>query len=166
VIQLGQAVRERGCVLFSLGPPGAAAAAAGRLAVADLGGVLGGLRDQGLRGDCLAWVHGCEAVDRPALAALLGLGPATGTAVLLSTASPAAAASLAPAAGLIVAAGPADAVLAGQLAGQAGFRTEGGHRDAAAVLRGQAGDEFAIIARGARFQPGCQSVPAAWAGPR
>jgi hypothetical protein len=166
LIQLGQAVRERSCVLFSLGPPGAAAAAAGRLAVADLCAVLGRLRDQGLRGDGLAWVHGCEVADRPGLAALLGLGPATGTAVLLSTASPAAAASLAPAAGVVVAGGPADPVLAGQLAGQAEFRAEGGHRDAATVLRGQAGDEFTIIRHGARFQPGCQSVPAAWAGPR
>jgi hypothetical protein len=166
VIQLGQAVRDRSCVLFSLGPPSAAAAAAGRLAVADLCAVLGGLRDRGLRGDSLAWVHGCDAVDRPGLAALLGLGPATGTAVLLSTAHPAAAARLAPAAGLVVAGGPADPVLAGQLAGQAQFRTEGAQQDAAAVLRGQAGNEFAVIARGARFQPGCQSVPAAWAGLR
>ena len=129
----------------------------------DLTTVLAGLRDRDLRGDSLAWVHGCEAVDRPGLAALLGLGPATGTAVLLSTASPAAAASLAPAAGLVVSSGPVDPVLAGRLAGLAEFRAEGGHRAAAEALRGQAEDEFAIIARGSRFQPGCRTVPAAWA---
>jgi hypothetical protein len=163
LIQLGQAVRDRSCVLLSLGPPGEATALAGRLAVADLTAVLTGLRDQDLRGDSLAWVHGCEAVDRSALAALLGLGPATGTAVLLSTASPAAAASLAPAAGLIVSSGPADPALAGRLAGLAGSRADGSHEVAAATLRGQDEDEFAIIARGSRFQPDCRSVPAAWA---
>jgi hypothetical protein len=166
LIQLGQAMRDRSCVLFSLGPPGEAAAMAGRLAVADLTAVLTGLRDQDLRGDCLAWVHGCEAVDRPGLAALLGLGPVTGTAVLLSTASPAAAASLAPAAGLVVSSGPVDPVLAGRLAALAEFRADDGHRAAVEALSGQDEDEFAIIARGPRFQPGCRSVPAAWAGLR
>jgi hypothetical protein len=163
VIQLGQAVQDRSCVLFSLGPGGEAAAMTGRLAVADLTTVLSGLRDRSLRGDGLAWVHGCEAVDRPSLAALLGLGSVTGTAVLLSTASPAAAASLAPAAGLVVSSGPVDPVLAGRLAGRAEFRADGGQRAAAAALCGQGDDEFAIIARGSRFQPGCRSVPAAWA---
>jgi hypothetical protein len=163
VIRLGQAVRERSCVLFSLGLGGEAAAMAGRLAVADLTTVLSGLRDQGLHGDVLAWVHGCEAVDRPSLAALLGLGPATGTAVLLSTASPAAAASLAPAMGLVVSSGPVDPVLAGRLAGLAPFREEGGQQAAAEALRGQDEDEFALITRGSRFRPDCRSVPAAWA---
>jgi hypothetical protein len=136
---------------------------AGRLAVADLTTVLSELRDQGLRGDCLAWVHGCEAVDRPSLAALLALGPATSTAVLLSTASPAAAASLAPAAGLVVPSGPVDPVLAGRLAALAGIRDDDGERAAAQALRAQQEDEFAIITRGAGFRPGCRSVPAAWA---
>jgi len=163
LIGLGQAVRDRSCVLFSLGPGGEAAAMTGRLAVADLTAVLRGLRDRNLRGDGLAWVHGCEPVDRPSLATLLGLGSATGTTVLLSTASPAAAASLAPAAGLVVSSGPVDPVLAGRLAGQAEFRADGGHRAAVEALRGQDKDEFTIIARGSRFQPGCRSVPAAWA---
>jgi hypothetical protein len=190
VIRLGQAVRDRSCALFSLGPGGEAAAMAGRLAVADLTATLAGLRDQELRGDCLAWVHGCEAIDRPSLIALLGLGAATGTAVLLSTASPAAAASLAPAAGLVVSSGPADQVLAERLAAAADLRAAGRARGAgwapgagrpagagraardgwagspeaaAEALRGQAEDEFAIIAPGARFRPGGRSVPAAWA---
>jgi hypothetical protein len=184
VIRLGQAVRDRSCVLFSLGLGGEAAAMAGRLAVADLTTVLTGLRDEELRGDCLAWVHGCEAIDRPSLAALLALGPATRTAVLLSTSSPAAAASLAPAAGLIVPSGPVDPVLAGRLAGLAASRVpgaagrtgrageKGGAGDrgwagdqaaAAEILRGQGEDQFAIISRAAGLQPDCRSVPAAWA---
>jgi hypothetical protein len=162
-IRLGEAVRDRSCVLFSPGPEAEAAAMVGRLAIADLTTVLAGLRDQGLRGDCLAWVHGCEAVDRPSLAALLALGPVTGTAVLLSTASPAAAASLAPAADLIVSGGPADPVLAGRLAALAGFRDDDGERAAAQALRGQREDEFAMITRGSAFRPGCRSVPAAQA---
>jgi hypothetical protein len=163
VIRLDQAVRDRSAALFSLGPGDEAAAMAGRLVVADLTTVLSGLRDQHLRADCLAWVHGCEAVDRPSLAALLGLGPATGTAVLLSTGSAAAAASLARAAGVVVSSGPADALLAGRLGELAEFRGQGGQLGAAAALRGQDEDEFAIISRGTRFQPGCRSVPAAWA---
>jgi hypothetical protein len=163
VLRLGQAVRDRGCALFSLGPAGEAAAMAGRLAVADLAAVLAGLRDQGLRGDCLAWVHGCEAIDRPSLAALLGLGAATSTAVLLSTASPAAAASLAPAAGLIVAGGPVEQGLAGRLAALPAFSGEDRRQAAAQALRWQAEDEFAIIERGGRLRPAGRSVPAAWA---
>jgi hypothetical protein len=62
-----------------------------------------------------------------------------------------------------VSSGPVDLVLAGRLAGLAGFRADGGHRAAAEALSGQDEDEFAIIARGSRFQPGCRSVPAAWA---
>jgi hypothetical protein len=162
-IRLGQAVRDRSCVLFSPGPRTDATVMAGRLAVADLAAVLSGLRDHDLRADCLAWVHGCEAVDRPSLSALLGLGPATGTAVLLSTASAEAAASLAPAAGLVVSSGPVDPVLAGRLAALAEFRAETGQQAAAEMLRAQDEDEFAIIARGSRFQPGCRTVPAAWA---
>ena len=164
VIRLGQAVRDRSCVLFSPGRGGEASAMAGRLAVADLTTVLTGLRDQELRGDCLAWVHGCEAIDRPSLAALLGLGPATRTAVLLSTSSPAAAASLAPDAGLVVSGGPAGPALAERLAGLAGpGLPDRAGPPAADTLRAQHEDEFTIITRGAGFQPGCRSVPAALA---
>ncbi|MGH3273704.1 MAG: hypothetical protein ACRDNZ_05180, partial [Streptosporangiaceae bacterium] len=166
VIRLDQAIRDRGCVLFSLGPGAEAASMTGRLAVADLATVLSGLRGQQLRADCLAWVHGCEAVDRPSLAGLLALGPATGTAVLLSTASSAAAASLAPAAAVVVPRGPVDQQLARQLAGLAAFRDDRGEQVAADALRWQDEDEFAIITRGSRFQGGCRPVPAAWARPR
>jgi hypothetical protein len=162
VLRLGQAVRDRGCALFSLGPPGEAAAMVGRLAVADLAAVLAGLRDQRLQADCLAWIHGCELIDRPSLAALLSLGPSTGTAVLLSTASPAAAASLAPAAGLTVAAGPVEMALATRLAGLAPLT--GDDRQAAAeALHWQDEDEFAIVERGTALRPDGHSVPAAWA---
>ncbi len=162
VLRLGQAVRDRGCALFSLGPPSEAAAMVGRLAVADLAAVLAGLRDQRLQADCLAWVHGCELIDRPSLAALLGLGAATSTSVLLSTASPAAAASLAPAAGLTVAAGPVEAGLAARLAGLA-VLTGDARQAAAEALQWQDEDEFAIVERGAALRPDGRSVSAAWA---
>jgi hypothetical protein len=55
--------------------------------------VLASWRDLRLRGDTLAWIHGCEAADRAVLAELLGLGPQTGTGLLLSTSADAPAAA-------------------------------------------------------------------------
>jgi hypothetical protein len=147
--RIGPVLRDRGCVLFSLGAAGEAAAMAGRLAVADLTAVLAGLREQQLRADCLAWVHGCDGADRSSLAALLKAGPEAGTAVLLSTASPAAAASLAPDSGTVVAVGPVDQGLAERLAGP----------DAPA-LQWQDEDEFAIAGPGTPFRPGGRLAPA------
>jgi hypothetical protein len=167
-VSVGQAARDRGVVLFTLDGPREQAAMVARLAVADLTAVLAGLRDLGLRGDGVAWIHGCESLTRPALAGLLALGPVTGTAVVLSTASAAAAASLAGAARLVVTGGPADQELAARLAGQAPFRNEDGPQGAAAeLLRWQDEDEFAIIGRGPRpwLRPACRSVPIAWARP-
>lgn len=161
-LSFSHAVRARTCALLSLGPGTATAAMAGRLAVADLAAVLAGLRAEQLRADCLAWVHGCEMVDRATLAGLLGLGGKVGTAVLLSTASPAAAASLAPAAGTVLTSGPADQAVAARLAGLAAFAAEDDGRAAAETLRWQDEDEFAIIRRGAGFRPACRTVPAAW----
>jgi hypothetical protein len=63
----------------------ARSAADAQPAVAALANVLASLRDVALRGDCLVWIAGCEAVDDRTLRTVLGLGPATGTAVLLST---------------------------------------------------------------------------------
>jgi hypothetical protein len=97
----GRAIRGRSVVLVPAHQPDAA-----RQAVSDLVGTLTGLRELGLRGDCLAWVSGCEAADVSRLSALLALGHATGTAVLLSTTSPGIAAELAVLAGLVVASGP------------------------------------------------------------
>lgn len=167
-VSVGQAVRERGVVLFSLdrGVHAGAAAMVGRLAVADLAAVLRGLRELHLRGDCLAWIHGGEVVHRQSLAGLLEAGPATGTAVVFSTASATAAASLAPAARLVMTGGATDRALAARLAELAAFRGEGSQHARAELLRWQDEDEFAVIARGPRprFQPGCRSVPGPWAG--
>ncbi len=85
--QVGLAIRGRSVLLVS-GDYGANTPASLRLgqqAVAGLLAVLQELRDLGLRGDCLAWISGCEAVPVNVLAQLTDVGPATGTAVLLST---------------------------------------------------------------------------------
>jgi hypothetical protein len=166
-VALGRAVRDRDCVLFSLGPEPdpAASGMAGRLAVADLAAVLGDLAEQGLRGDCLAWVHGCEAAAPAVLDRLLAAGPATGTAVALSTGSAAAAARLAGTAGVLVSSGPTEPRLAARLAELAPFRQESSRQELADVLSGQDEDHFAVIARlprlAARLQPECRSVPRA-----
>jgi hypothetical protein len=75
-------------------------------AVTDLVCALSSLRELGLRGDCLAWIIGCEAADVSSLRDLLTLGPVTGTAVVLSTTSAGLAADLAAVAALSVASGP------------------------------------------------------------
>jgi hypothetical protein len=164
IVSLGQVVRDRGGAAFSLdcASHGVPAAMIGRLAVADLAAVLRDLRDQQLRADCVAWVHGCEQASRPALAELAALGPLTGTTVVLSTASAAAAASLAPAAGVVVTAGPADPELASQVAALAELRDEGARQAVADLLCWQGEDEFAVLTRGRqrRFQPACRSVAA------
>jgi hypothetical protein len=90
------------------GSAGAGAAGAGaaaeREAASDavrvLLGVLGDLRALGLRADCLACVSVCDGVEPRLLAELLQLGPATGTAVILSTTSATTTAGLAPVAGV------------------------------------------------------------------
>ena len=168
-VSVGQAVRDRGGVVFSLdrAAHGEPAAMVGRLAIADLVAVLSDLREQQLRADCLAWVHGCEGATRQSLADLTALGPRTGTVLLLSTGSAAAAARLAPAAHVVVAAGPVDEALATRLAELVPVRDERSRPAVADLLRWQDEDEFAVLARGPRrrFQPACRSVPAPWAGP-
>jgi hypothetical protein len=84
--QVGLAIRGRSVLLVSgdsavqsPGTPEGTGAVAGLLAV------LASLRDLRLRGDCLAWITGCEGVATDVLTQLTGLGPVTGTAVLLST---------------------------------------------------------------------------------
>lgn len=80
--------------------------AAAQHAVTDLVNALTSLRELGLRGDCLAWITGCEAADVSRLRELLALGPATGTAVVLSASSPDLVADLARVTGLVIACGP------------------------------------------------------------
>jgi hypothetical protein len=169
-ISVGRAVRERGGVAFSLDgrAPDGPAAMVGRLAVADLAAVLRGLSELRLRGDGLAWIHGCEAVAPQILTELMTVGEATGTAVLLSTGSAAVAEQLIPAARVVVTAGPADRTVATRLAELAQFRGKDSLPGLAELLRWQDEDEFAVLVRGPRprFLPSCRSVPAVQAQPR
>jgi hypothetical protein len=87
---IGRAIRSRETVLVET-----ESEAAARLAAADLTAVLSGLRDLGLRTDCLAWINGFELIDPASLTELLDLGQLTGTVIVLSTASSAHAAKLA-----------------------------------------------------------------------
>jgi hypothetical protein len=158
---IDQAIRDREVVLASLDPamPSQAAVTAGERAVGDLTAVLRHLREQGLRGDCLAWVHGCEVARPPALAGLLELGAGTGTAILLSTASAGAAAALAGQVTAVVAGGPAgtrvaDSVVARCLPGAAGARADQAER-----LRQQPAGEFTVADRESGVRAGCRLVP-------
>jgi hypothetical protein len=181
---LGQAIRRRETVLVP--------AASG--AVADLASVLTRLSDLRLRGDTLAWIHGCEAADAVRLSALLALGPATGTRIVLSTASEAASAALATTVAVTVTAGPVGedlaVPLAGQIAGQADAAMRGSGGTAWPGVPGQPGGSpfrsvtasrgpavqaliaqpagtFAVIARARSRQltPGCIAVPMRGASP-
>jgi hypothetical protein len=87
----GLAIRRRGIVLVSWHGndlpgqiPAAVSRAGGGQAIAHLVAVLATLRDLQLRGDSLVLVSGCERIEQSSLAELIELGPATGTAVLLS----------------------------------------------------------------------------------
>lgn len=103
---IGRAIRHREIVAISAAPGDDAQPAGSAVpAVKALASVLESLRDLGLRGDCLTWIAGCEAVSEETLRALLALGQATGTAVLLSTVLPSNARALerlAAAAGLVI----------------------------------------------------------------
>jgi hypothetical protein len=168
---VSQAVRDREVVVATLEPamPDPAATAAGEHAVSSLAAVLRELRDHGLGGDCLAWVHGCQVARPAALAGLLELGPGSGTAILLSTASDAAAATLAGRAAAVVAGGPVAERLAARLAawpdaGPAGS-TSPASAGLAARLRQQPEGEFSIADHGAGLRTACRQVPPA-AAPR
>jgi hypothetical protein len=102
----GRAIRGRSVVLVSARDREAAQFEAGRRPLSELAGTLTSLRELGLRGDCVVWVVGCEAVETSSLSDLLSLGRATGAVVLLSTTSPELAADLADEAGLVIASGP------------------------------------------------------------
>jgi hypothetical protein len=91
---IGRAIRRREAVLVAA-PTVSQDADAVRRAVADLTAVLSGLRDLGLRADCLTWLDGVEHVNPASVRELLALAPLTGTSMVLSTADSAAAGQLA-----------------------------------------------------------------------
>jgi len=130
---IGRAVRRRGVVVVS-----AHTADAAQRVIDDLASVLVGLRDLGLRADCLVWISGCAAVDADCLAGLERLGPATRTAVLLSTTSAEYAVGLATLTATIVATGPISSNLAAILAGNGARPTLG------AVTAENRTDDYAI----------------------
>ena len=157
---ISQAVRNREVVVAALEPaiPARAAAAVAEQAASSLTAALRGLRTQELRGDCLAWVHGCEVARPLTLARLLELGPGTGTAILLSTASDAAAALLADRVAAVVAGGPVGERLAVRLAVRSVTDLADGMSPASGEpvprLRRQLADEFTIADARAGLRPG------------
>ena len=150
-ISLGQAVRDRAVVAFSLDravhdrPTSMIAT----LAAVDLIAVCAELARIGVPGDALAWIHGCEAVNHRVLSDLVAAGPGAGLAVLLSTASAAAAERLAGTVNVVLARGPADPAVAARFAGlasSAGPRT--GLADSAGPSAGSAQGGIAGAADG------------------
>ena len=84
-VSLGQTVRERGAVLFSL--DGRAAPMVAGLAVADLMAVCAELEAMSVPGDGLAWINGCEVLGQRVLAELVAQGRRAGVGVVLATVS-------------------------------------------------------------------------------
>jgi hypothetical protein len=190
-IGLGQAVRDRAVVLFSLdrGVHGRSARMIASLAAADLMAVVADLHGMAARGDSLVWVNGCEVLERQLVTGLIRQAAGTGTAVLLSTASAAAAAVLAAEAGVIVTRGPAEADFAARFAAladpvpaavPAGMQAAVAGAPVATALRMQDSswplaesllhrgpDAFALLVRSPqrRLLPLCLAVPPAAGGP-
>jgi hypothetical protein len=193
-VSLGQAVRERGVVLFSLDRSvhGRSASMIARLATADAMTVLIDLQSMAARCDSLIWINGCEVLERWLAADLVSLGAATGAAVAFSTTATATAAGLAAQARVLMIRGPADpdlaecfaslagsALAAGPAAGPAGrqadaagpapaapFRMQDSDRRCAQSLLNRRPDALALLVRGPqrRLQPSCRAVPAAAGG--
>jgi hypothetical protein len=115
-VSLGQTVRDRGAVLFSL--DGRAAPMIAGLVVADLMAVCAELEAMSVPGDGLTWINGCEVLGHRVLAELVAQGRGAGMGVVLATTSPAAADGLA--------AGVTVVVSAGQPPGQDGFALRAG----------------------------------------
>jgi hypothetical protein len=117
-ISLGQVLRERAVCLFALdhGLQGGPASMIAGLVAFDAMALFAELRGIGVSGDGVAWLSGCEVLERPALAELVAGGSRTGMAVLLSTMAEAAAASLAADVNVVAIHQLADPAAAGQLA--------------------------------------------------
>jgi hypothetical protein len=120
---IGRAIRRREAVLIAA-PGGALDTDKIRRAAADLTAVLSGLRDLGLRADCLAWLDGVELMDPANVRELQALAPLTGVGMILSTADPAAAAQLAATTAVLAIGEPVGVDLEVALAGR--LRDAGG----------------------------------------
>jgi hypothetical protein len=164
---LAVAASERSAVLVA-GQEGhrPATGTAARQALADLTAGLNDLREQGLRGDGLAWIHGVTAADQADLAGLPALGAAAGIAILLSTADEAAATALAEGVRVVVVAGRVSQGLETMLRGGPLLRMDGSQGPMASALPWQDEGEFMIFeqGQGRRPRPGGLLVPGPWAG--
>ena len=138
-VSLGQTVRERGAVLFSL--DGRAAPMIAGLVVADLMGVCAELEAMSVPGDGLTWINGCEILGHRVLAELVAQGRRAGMGVLLATTSRAAADGLAAGVNVLVTAAQPQGT--------------GASADAFALRAGQGQP-------GERLLPHCRHVPAAY----
>jgi hypothetical protein len=123
-ISLGTVHSQRAVVLFSLDETrnGRAAATIANLVALDLAGTWARQRELGFAGDGFAWIHGCDAVDADALAALCGAGRGGPLVTVADTTSPATATRLLGQVGAWVAHRVDDAGLAGQLAALTGTK--------------------------------------------
>ena len=123
-IDLGRVVRERAVVLFSLGSPGHASAAA-RLAWLigqDILATDRDLQEIGIDGDGLAWFDHCEGLPQHTLRDLISHGAEAGLPVMLTTTSARAAAGLAAQVNALVIHRIPDPDSAEQFAAQTGKR--------------------------------------------
>jgi hypothetical protein len=123
-ISVGEVVRTRGVVLFSLdrATHGRAADTVANLVAQDATEVYARRRRAAIGGDGLAWFGQCETIDPQALAGLVGAGPGAGLATVLSTTTAAAAGRLADQVGVLVLHRLDDHALAGRLAWLTGKR--------------------------------------------
>jgi hypothetical protein len=99
-VSLGQTVRDRGAVLFSLDDR--AAPMIGGLVVADLMAVGAELEAMSVPGDGLTWINGCEVLGQRVLSELVAQGRGAGLGVVLATTSRAAADGLAAGVNVVV----------------------------------------------------------------
>ncbi len=138
-------------------------------------GILESLRTLGLRADCLIWVSAGQQLAPACLDSLLELGPATGTALILTSTSETWVAAVAPRLQVVAAEGPVTRNLALQLAGPAPEdrtvaarrlrhrRLLAGRGTLVASLVAQRSGEFTMLAGGmagsAAPLPNCLLVP-------
>jgi hypothetical protein len=113
-ISLSAVIRERAVAFFPLDQSryGQSARMIANLVALDTAAVFAESRRLGGAGDGLAWFGDADAIDGPALAALLSTGAQTGLATVLSTVSAQAAGRLAARANVLVIRGPADTSVA------------------------------------------------------
>ena len=113
---LALVITERSATLAAAGSPERAAKTCGDITV-----LADDLRRIGVDGDGLIWVTRAERVPPPSLAELIRAGSCAGLAVLMTTASPAAATELAGAVAALLIHRIADHALAASLAARAGL---------------------------------------------